>query len=81
MSALQSQGDDYLAIDVRVTQYSAKDGPLFVPGLPSLVPSQNITRMAHWPWLLLMYSSPHYRLYKVDYNAYYVWYPFHAKDQ
>ena len=49
-------------------------------GEPKLVPLRNITRLAQWPWLRLLYSSPNYRLYKIDYRSYYKWYPSHAND-
>jgi len=78
MSAMQRQGDDYLAVDVRDAQYTATATPLFVTGEPNRVPLQNITRLAQWPWLRLLYSSSHYRLYKIDYPSYYSWYPSHA---
>jgi hypothetical protein len=80
MSAMERQRDDYLAIDVRDAQYTATDPPLFYTGEPKLVPLRNITRFARWPWLRLLYSSPHYRLYKIDYHSYYSWYPSHAND-
>jgi hypothetical protein len=80
MSAMERQRDDYLAIDVRDAQYTATAPALFYPGEPKLVPLRNITRLSQWPWLRLLYSSPHYRLYKIDYHSYYSWYPSHAKD-
>jgi hypothetical protein len=80
MSVLQRQRDDYLAIDVRDAQYTATNPPLFFTGEPNLVPLQNITRYARWPWLRLLYSSAHYRLYKINYGLYYKWYPAHAND-
>ena len=81
MFAMERQQDDYLAFDVRDAQHTATEAALFVTGEPKLVPQQNITRLAQWPWLRLIYSSPHYRLYKINYYLYYLWYPFHAKDQ
>jgi hypothetical protein len=81
MSAMQRRGDDYLAIDVRDAQHAAVQPPLFFPGDPKVVPLANITRLARWPWLRLLYSSAHYRLYKIDYHLYDLWYPSHAKDQ
>jgi hypothetical protein len=78
MSTMQRQGDDYLAVDVRDARYAATATPLFVSGEPKRVPLQNITRLAQWPWLRLLYSSSHYRLYKIDYPSYYTWYPSHA---
>ena len=80
MSAMERQRDDYLAIDVRDAQYTATNPALFYLGEPKLVPLRNITRLAHWPWLQLLYSSRHYRLYKIDYHSYYSWYPSHAND-
>ena len=80
MSAMEHQGDDYLAIDVRDAQYTATGPPLFFLGEPMRVPQRNITRLAQWPWLRLLYSSPHYRLYKIDYHSYFLWYPSHAND-
>lgn len=82
LSAMQQQGDAYLAVDTRIAQYSSTqaEAALFVQGEPSVIPGQNITRLAHWPWLRLLYSSPHYRLYKIDFASYYSWYPSHAKD-
>jgi hypothetical protein len=80
MSAMERQRDDYLAIDVRDAQHTATNPALFYTGEPNLVPLRNITRLAHWPWLQLLYSSRHYRLYKIDYHSYYSWYPSHAKD-
>ena len=80
MSAMERLGDDYLAIDVRDAQYTATGPPLFYMGEPNRVPLQNITRLAQWPWLRLLYSSQHYRLYKIDFHSYYLWYPSHAND-
>ncbi len=81
MSALQHRQVDYLAIDIRDAKYTAVNPPLFYTGEPRLVPGQNITRLAHWPWLRLLYSSAHYRLYQINYHSYYLWYPSHANDQ
>lgn len=80
MSVMQRQGDDYLAVDVRDAQYTATGPPLFFSGEPKRVPLLNITHLAQWPWLRLLYSSPHYRLYRIDYPSYYLWYPSHAND-
>ena len=80
MSAMERQRDDYLAVDVRDAQYTATFPPLFYNGEPNRVPLQNITRLAHWPWLRLLYSSQHYRLYKIDFHSYFLWYPSHAND-
>ena len=79
MFAMERQRDEYLAVDVRDTQYTATFPPLFYQGEPNRVPLRNITRLAQWPWLRLLYSSQHYRLYKIDYHSYYLWYPSHAK--
>jgi hypothetical protein len=79
MSALQRQRDEYLAIDVRDAQHTVTGPPpLFFTGEPKRVPGRNITRLGQWPWLRLLYSSAHYRLYKIDYYSYYLWYPSHA---
>jgi len=78
LSAMERRGYDYIAVDVRDTRHSATDPPLFYPGEPKLVPQQNMTRLARWPWLRLRYSSQHYRLYKIDYRTYISWYPSHA---
>lgn len=80
MSAMERQGDDYLAIDVRDAQHTPTGPALFYPGEPMRVPEQNITNLAHWPWLRLLYSSQHYRLYKIDFPSYFLWYPSHAND-
>jgi hypothetical protein len=80
MSALERQGDDYLAVDVRDTQHTAANPPLFFIGEPNRVPMRNITNLAKWPWLQLMYLSAHYRLYRINYHSYYLWYPSHATD-
>jgi hypothetical protein len=82
MSAMERHGDDYLAVDVRDAQYTeiASDPALFYPGEPKRVPLQNITRLAQWPWLRLLYSSQHYRLYKIDFHSYFLWYAAHAND-
>jgi hypothetical protein len=80
MSAMERQGDGYLAVDVRDAQYTDTGPPLFYSGEPNRVPLRNITRLAQWPWLRLLYSSPHYRLYRIDYRSYYLWYPSHAND-
>ena len=79
LSAMERQADDYLAIDVRGTRHSAAGPPLFFLGEPKLVPLRNITRLAHRPWLRLLYSSQHYRLYKIDFHSYFSWYPSHAQ--
>jgi hypothetical protein len=81
MSAMERQRDDYLAVDVRDAQHTATYPPLFYNSEPKRVPRQNITRLAHWPWLRLLYSSQHYRLYKIDFHSYSLWYPSHAKDR
>jgi hypothetical protein len=79
MSALQRRGDVYLAVDIRDAQHTTTGGPpLFFPGEPKLVPRQNIMRLAQWPWLRLLYSSQHYRLYKIDFHSYFLWYHAHA---
>ena len=82
ISAMELSGDDYLAVDVRDAQYTAtgSDPALFYPGEPTRVPLQNITRLAQWPWLRLLYSSQHYRLYKIDFLSYFLWYAAHAND-
>jgi hypothetical protein len=80
MSAMERQRDDYLAVDVRDAQYTATFPPLFYNSEPNRVPLQNITRLARWPWLRLLYSSQHYRLYKIDFHSYFLWYPSHAND-
>jgi hypothetical protein len=80
MSAMKYLGDDYLAIDVRDAQYTATGPALFYLGEPERVPLRNITRLARWPWLRLLYSSQHYRLYKIDFHSYSLWYPAHAND-
>jgi hypothetical protein len=81
MQAMEQQRDDYLVVDTRDAQYVAPQAELFFAGEPPVVPAQNIARMAHWPWLQLLYSSQHYRVYKINFNLYYVWYPSHAEDQ
>jgi hypothetical protein len=78
MSALEYLGDDYLAIDVRDARYTTTGPALFYLGEPSRVPLRNITRLARWPWLRLLYSSQHYRLYKIDFRLYDSWYRSHA---
>jgi hypothetical protein len=80
MSDLGRRGADYLAIDIRGVQHTATGPPLFYSGEPKRVPQHNVTRLAHWPWLRLIYSSEHYRLYSIDYSSYFTWYPSHAKD-
>ena len=80
MSAMERQRDEYLAVDVRDAQYTSTGPPLFFKGEPKLVPLRNITRLAQWPWLRLLYSSRHYRLYKINYHSYYLWYLSHAND-
>jgi hypothetical protein len=80
MSTMEYLGDDYLAIDVRDAQYTTTGAALFYLGEPNRVPLQNITRLARWPWLRLLYSSQHYRLYKIDFRSYYSWYRSHAND-
>lgn len=81
MDALQLYGDVYIVVDTRVAQYVAPQAELFFPGEPSVVPRQNIDRLAQWPWLQLLYSSQHYRLYKIDFQSYFAWYPTHAGEQ
>lgn len=81
MNALDRQQDAYLAIDLRDTKFTATEAPLFVAGEPALVPAQNMARLAHWPWLKLLYSSQDYRLYKISFDQYYLWYPFHSKSE
>jgi hypothetical protein len=78
--SLQRQRDDFLAVDVRDTQHVPTEAPLFLPGEPARVPAHNVARLARWPWLRLMYSSEHYRLYRINFDSYYSWYPFHAED-
>jgi hypothetical protein len=76
---MDRQGDGYLAVDVRDARHSAPGPPLFFLGEPKRVPERNITRLGQWPWLRLLYSSQHYRLYKIDYRSYLSWYPAHAR--
>jgi hypothetical protein len=80
MSALMRQRDEYLAIDVRDARHGTTGPPLFFAGEPKLVPLRSLNRLAQWPWLRLVYFSPHYRLYKIDYNFYFFWYPSNAHD-
>lgn len=80
MSAMERQGDDYLAVDVRDAQYTVTYPPLFYNGEPNRVPMENITRLAQWPWLRLLYSSQHYRLYEIDFHSYFLWYSADGKD-
>ena len=80
IAAMEAQGDNYLALDVRDAQHAAKVVPLFFRGEPKLVPVRNITRLAQWPWLRLIYSSQHYRLYRINFRSYFSWYPSHAND-
>src|SRR5215469_629961 len=70
LRAMARQGDVFLAVDVRDAQYAATGPPLFYKGEPKRVPLQNISRLAHWPWLRLIYSSQHYRLYEINYSSY-----------
>jgi hypothetical protein len=81
MSAMERQGDDYLAVDIRDAQHIPAGPALFYSGEPNRVPLRNITNLARWPWLRLLYSSPHYRLYKIDFHSYFSWYPSHANDR
>jgi hypothetical protein len=81
MNTMDQQQDDYLAVDLRDTYFTATEAPLFVTGEPALVPVENMTRLGQWPWLKLIYSSQHYRLYKINFNGYYLWYPFHSKSE
>ena len=81
MSAMERQGYDYLAIDVRDAQHTPTGPALFYPGEPMRVPWRNITSLTQWPWLRLLYSSQHYRLYRIDYHSYYLWYLSHGNDQ
>ncbi len=81
MSKLRHRRVGYLAVDIRDAQHTAIGPPLFYTGEPNRVPLQNITRMARLPWLRLIYSSQHYRLYKIDYRSYFLWYPSHARNQ
>lgn len=77
---MQRHGDNYLAVDLRDGRYVPRLAELFIPGEPARVPRHNLTRLAHWPWLRLAYSSQHYRLYRINFNRYLLWYPFHAND-
>jgi hypothetical protein len=79
MSAMERRRIEYLAFDVRDAHHITTGPPLFYAGEPNRVPLQNITRVARWPWLRLIYVSRHYRLYKIDYLSYFLWYPSHAK--
>ncbi len=81
MSAMERRRVEYLAVDVRDAQHTTTGPPLFYTGEPNRVPPQNITSLARSPWLRLLYSSQHYRLYKIDYHTYFLWYLSHAKGQ
>lgn len=81
MSELEHRHVSYLAVDVRDAQHTATGPPLFYTGEPNRVPLKNLTRLARWPWLRLIYSSQHYRLYKINYRSYFLWYPSHARSQ
>jgi hypothetical protein len=78
MTALRHQKDYYLAVDLRDAEFVPPEADLFYPGEPSIVPRENIARMAQWPWLKLVYASTNYRLYKINYHVYYKWYPANA---
>lgn len=80
LSAMQSQRDDYLAIDLRDAQFNTTVNALFITGEPRKVPLVNLTRLSKWPWLHLLYSSKHYRLYKINFALYNKWYPTHARE-
>ena len=80
LTAMERRHDDYLVVDTRDAKYPATEVGLFFTGEPKLVPLQNITRLAQWPWLKLLYSSRHYRLYKINFPSYFSWYPSHAND-
>jgi hypothetical protein len=80
MSAMERRRVEYLAVDVRDAQHTTTGPPLFYTGEPNRVPPQKVTSLARSPWLRLLYSSQHYRLYKIDYHTYFLWYPSHAKD-
>jgi hypothetical protein len=77
---MQRHRDNYLAVDLRDSQHVPKLADLFVPNEPKRVPRDNLTRLANWPWLRLVYSSQHYRLYRINFARYLLWYPFHAND-
>lgn len=83
MYALQKQGDDYLAVDMRDTTNNAStaEAPLFVAGEPNIVPARDMTRLGQWPWLTLLYSSQNYRLYRINFVMYYLWYASHAYSE
>jgi hypothetical protein len=81
MHALEQGRVDYIVVDTRDAQYVAPQSDLFTPDEPPVVPAENIARMAHWPWLQLLYSSQHYRVYKIDFEKYFTWYPANADDQ
>jgi hypothetical protein len=80
MSALERQGYRYVAVDVRDVQHTPTGPALFYPGEPNRVPQQNMTQLTQWPWLRLLYSSQHYRLYKIDFHSYYLWYLTHGNN-
>ena len=48
------------------------EAPLFVQGEPNIVPGRDMTRLGHWPWLRLLYSSQNYRLYRINFVLYYL---------
>jgi hypothetical protein len=81
MSNMEYLGDDYLAIDARDARYIDTGAPLFFLGEPDRVPQRNFNRLARWPWLKLLYSSEHYRLYKIDFHSYFRWYTSHVNHQ
>lgn len=81
MSAMESQGYDYIAVDIRDAQYTPTGPALFYPGEPMRVPWRNIASLTRWRWLRLLYSSQHYRLYKINYHSYYSWYFSHGNDR
>ena len=78
---MQRRDDNYLAVDLRDSHHVAQQAALFVTGEPARVPRRDLTRLTHWPWLHLMYSSQHYRLYRINFGRYFQWYTFHANDQ
>jgi len=81
MHALEQDRVDYIVVDIRDAQYVAPQADLFTTDDPPVVPEQNIARLAHWPWLRLLYSSQHYRVYRIDFEKYFSWYPSHADDE
>ncbi len=77
---LQSGHDSYLVVDQRSITHTPVEASLFFAGEPARVPARNLSRLNEWPWLIKLYQSHDYTVYRISFSGYRAWYPTHAGE-